>query len=300
LPPPVFRPADLSPILPRGLTAAPIRRELRFATRLKANSAQRAGGDHEIVAGGGVGPGDPGRRRRGGRRDLKFTTPGFFVFTAPVTGEYLIAISGASGGSNIAANLPGGLGASISGVVKLFAGDSLGLNVGAEGQYTGGESGRTGGAGGGGSSLVVGSVVVGDDVGEAIAGGGGGAGFMGAGSPGLTGLSGGAGGGANGGAAGTVGDGGGGGSFALGSNGGGGAGVPSGDVTGNGAMAAGVIPGPEGYFRMVAPGALRAARAATTAEAAAATAAEAAGWFFWWRRGQRRRRRRRGRGFLSK
>ena len=279
MPPPVFRPADLSPILPRGLTAAPIRRELRFATRLKANSAERAGGDHEIVAGGGVGPGDPGRRRRGGRRDLKFTTPGFFVFTAPVTGEYLIAISGASGGSNIAANLPGGLGASISGVVKLFAGDSLGLNVGAEGQYTGGESGRTGGAGGGGSSLVVGPVVVGDDVGEAIAGGGGGAGFMGAGSPGLTGLSGGAGGGANGGAAGTVGDGGGGGSFALGSNGGG-AGVPSGDVTGNGAMAAGVIPGPEGYFRMVAPGALRAARAATTAEAAAATAAEAAGVVF--------------------
>jgi hypothetical protein len=42
-----------------------------------------------------------------------FTTPGFFVFTVPVTGEYLIGISGASGGSNVAANLPGGLGASI-------------------------------------------------------------------------------------------------------------------------------------------------------------------------------------------
>jgi hypothetical protein len=205
-----------------------------------------------------------------------FSNPGFFVFTVPVTGEYLIAISGASGGGYVTADLPGGSGASISGVVKLLAGDSLGLNVGAEGQYTGGESGRTGGAGGGGSSFAVGPDRPGDNVGEGIAGGGGGAGFMGAGGPGLTGPSGGAGGltaeraelertAAGAGAslwARTA-------AVALESP------VETSAVTG--AMAAEVIPEPAGYFRMAAPGAPRAATTATTAAGEAATAAEAAG-----------------------
>ncbi len=55
-----------------------------------------------------------------------YTIPGMYTFTVPTTGEYAIDLVGASGGSNFAANppggLPGGLGAEVFGDVMLQAG----------------------------------------------------------------------------------------------------------------------------------------------------------------------------------
>jgi hypothetical protein len=63
-----------------------------------------------------------------------YTIPGMYTFTVPTTGEYAINLVGASGGSNFAANppggLPGGLGAEVFGDVMLQAGEKLVLYVG--------------------------------------------------------------------------------------------------------------------------------------------------------------------------
>jgi PEP-CTERM motif len=173
-----------------------------------------------------------------------YTIPGMYTFTVPTTGEYAIDLVGASGGSNFAANppggLPGGLGAEVFGDVMLQAGEKLVLYVGGHGQDVGGSGHPAeGGAGGGGGSFIVG---FGD------AGGGGGAGLNQAGGAGLAGSGSGAGGGTGGGAS-VYGQGGGGGTFASGGNGGGGAaynGRASGDdgISGSGAGsgAGGIFP----------------------------------------------------------
>ena len=158
-----------------------------------------------------------------------FSMPGTYIFKVAVTGEYSIDIVGASGGSNFTVNLPGGLGAELSGDIQLNAGDELTLHVGGHGQDVGGyQNPAGGGAGGGGGSFI-----------RALgaAGGGGGAGSAEAGGAGMKGSAGGAGGGTGGGQS-VYGNGGGGGTFASGGNGGGGAaynGRASGGDGGNGA-----------------------------------------------------------------
>ena len=114
-----------------------------------------------------------------------FSMPGAYIFKVAVTGEYSIDIVGASGGSNFTVNLPGGLGAELSGDIQLNAGDELTLHVGGHGQDVGGyQNPAGGGAGGGGGSFI-----------RALgaAGGGGGAGSAEARGAGMKGSAGGAG-----------------------------------------------------------------------------------------------------------
>jgi hypothetical protein len=141
-------------------------------------------------------------------------------FTASVSGEYAVELLGASGGTSSHFNVPGGLGAEVSGDIFLTKGEDLTLFVGGQG---GG-----GGGGGGGSFVFLGTDVFnGTDV-LAVAGGGGGAGlFIAGGGPGLAGTSGGTEGRSSSGS-GTGGMGGTGGGGGLYAGGGGGAGVKAG------------------------------------------------------------------------
>jgi hypothetical protein len=88
-------------------------------------------------------------------------------FTASVSGEYAVELLGASGGTSSQFNVPGGLGAEVSGDVLLTAGEVLTLFVGGQG-----ESGGLAGGGGGGSFVFDGT----DVLAVAANGGGGGAG----------------------------------------------------------------------------------------------------------------------------
>jgi hypothetical protein len=107
-----------------------------------------------------------------------FTYDGATVqtFTASVAGVYQIMADGASGGSDTAVPLTGGLGAEIGGEFTLTAGEVLDIYVGgdgASGLFTGG---------GGGGTFVVGP----SSTPLVVAGGGGGASPDGTGGPGQT------------------------------------------------------------------------------------------------------------------
>ena len=106
-------------------------------------------------------------------------------FVVPVTGEYEILASGASGGADLE-GYAGGSGAEIGGIFSLTAGQNLSIAVG--GQGAAGKEG--GGGGGGGSFVVLGATPL------VVAGGGGGADGS-SGGAGQTGTAGGAGGGAS-------------------------------------------------------------------------------------------------------
>jgi hypothetical protein len=131
-------------------------------------------------------------------------TGGVQTFTASVSGEYALALLGASGGSSTIAAVAGGLGAEVSGDIFLSAGEDLTLFVGGQGG-----SGSFSGGGGGGSFVFHGADVL------AVAGGGGGGasenGVVG--GLGLAVTSGGAGGGSYGGVGGVGGTGGSGGHY---------------------------------------------------------------------------------------
>src|SRR5271155_3196363 len=102
------------------------------------------------------------------------TAIGSGTYTIPVTGEYLIELFGAQGGTGGDAGGVGGLGAEVVAQGFFTAGTELVLFVGGQGG-----SGAPGGGGGGGpTSLIDGSI--GADAG----GGGGGANGGGAGGPG--------------------------------------------------------------------------------------------------------------------
>jgi hypothetical protein len=89
-------------------------------------------------------------------------------FTASVSGEYAVELLGASGGTSSHFNVPGGLGAEVSGDIFLTKGEDLTLFVGGQGG---------GGGGGGGSALGGGG-------GSGFSGGGGGGGVYGGGGGG--------------------------------------------------------------------------------------------------------------------
>jgi PEP-CTERM motif len=154
-------------------------------------------------------------------------------FTASVSGEYAVALLGASGGNETDFSSVGGLGAEVSGDVFLTAGEDLTLFVGGQG-----ESGLPVGGGGGGSFVFHGTNVL------AVAGGGGGAAFT-RGGPGQAGTSGQAGAGPTGGLGGVGGTGGEGGIGNGAGIGGGGGGA---GVNGNGGDGVGIDHGYSGKF----------------------------------------------------
>ena len=59
------------------------------------------------------------------------------TYSIAVSGDYQILSKGASGGSAFYGNSVGSLGATVSGVVHLYAGTVLSIAVGGQGQYQG-------------------------------------------------------------------------------------------------------------------------------------------------------------------
>jgi hypothetical protein len=118
-----------------------------------------------------------------------FSAPGQYAWTAPTTGKYRVEVWGAQGGSGMngsGGSYAGGLGAGSYVNLRLTAGQSLYLFVGARGQdgYVCG-CGAAGGGGGGGSSGVMYSLGgFGPDF-ALVMGGGGGGGNSGAGGDGV-------------------------------------------------------------------------------------------------------------------